>query len=75
MQYNPPPTEAELVARAQKYVGHKVKDTSGREGVVVAAWLLRGNRVAMSVDGGDGGDVWFTTNEFATIVRERPSDV
>lgn len=71
MRYIQTPTDSELLARAQKYVGTTVRDTSGREGVVESAWLLRGNRVAMSVrSSGDEDVVFFTTNEFATIVRK-----
>lgn len=75
MRYIARPTDAELADRAQKYVGHRVKDTRGREGVVESAWLVHGNRVAMSVRiAGNEDIVFFTTNEFATIVRERDND-
>lgn len=71
MRYIQTPTDAELLARAQRYVGTTVRDTHGRTGVVESAWLLRGNRVAMSVrSSGDEDVVFFTTNEFATIVRK-----
>ncbi len=64
------PSLTEEWARAEKYIDRLVSTTSGVEGMVLSAWPAGDRKIGLLIRDKNGVQ-HYTSNEYATIVRER----
>lgn len=70
MHYIPQPTQTEIIERAKRFVGKYVRATTYPDQIweVKHAYPLTDGVIRLSLRSLDGGTLWMSDNEHATIV-------